>query len=214
VAKTTAPLLSFGASGQIAKTQVYSKWKGRPYVRRHVIPSNPRTSEQTLTRTAFTWLQAVYKLAPALISAPWDAYAKGIVMTGRNAFTKQNLPTLRPATDLSVMVMSPGALGGLPPTAAVATPGSGQLSVAVTAPSDIPVGWTVASAVVAVIKDQDPQTDADYATFAGSDVSSPYTVVLTGLDTVLYQVFAWLTWTRPDGLTAYSPSIQTSGTPT
>lgn len=214
MAKTTAPLLSFGASGAIAKTQVYSKWKGRPYVRRHVIPSNPQTSEQTLTRNAFSWLQAVYKLAPSLVTDTWTLYAKGVVMTGRNAFTKFNLPDLRPASDLTDLVLSPGALGGLPPTAVVATPGSGQLSCAVTAPTTLPVGWTIAGAVAAAVRDQDPQSGVLYTITAGSDMSAPYTIVLTGLTaSELYQVRAWLIWTRPDGLTAYSPDISTTGTP-
>jgi len=212
MAKTTAPLLSFGASGQIAKTQVYAKWKGRPYVRRHVIPSNPQTSEQSLTRNAFTWLQNVYKLAPALFTDPWDAYAKGIVMTGRNAFTKKNLPTLRPASDLSVFTFSPGALGGLPPDSCVVTPGNDQLSMAIAAPATVPVGWTVYSAIAAVIPDQDPQSGILYNISAGEDLTSAYVVLLTGLlSAQLYQVGAWLKWNRPDGSFAYSPSIQTTG---
>jgi len=214
MAKTTAPLLSFSASGQVGKTQVYGSWKGRPYVRRHVIPSNPQTAEQSKTRNAFTWLQAVYKLAPALFTDPWDAYAKGKVLTSRNAFTKFNLPTLRPAVDIDIFTGSPGALGGLPPTAAAATPGAGQLSVAVTEPTVVPTGWTIAAAIVAVIKSQNPQSAIDYEVTAGSDAATPFAVVLTGLDAVEYQVLAWLKWTRPDGQTAYSPSIQTTGTPT
>jgi len=214
MAKTTAPLLSFSASGQIAKTQVYSKWKGRGYVRRHVVPSNPQTSEQTLTRSAFSWLQAVYKLAPPLVTAPWEAYANGLVMTSRNAFTKQNLGVIRPETDLNTFIMSPGALGGLPPVTAVPTPGNDQISIAVVAPTTVPTGWTIYSAVGAVIKDQDPQTDTDYTITAIEDLTSTYTCVLTGLDAVLYQTFAWFIWTRPDGKLAYSPSVQSSATPT
>jgi len=212
MAKVTAPLLSFGASGQIAQTQVYSKWKGRPYVRRQVIPSNPRTSEQSLTRNTFTWLQNAYKLAPSLFTDPWDAYAQGKVMTGRNAFTKQNLPVLRTETDLTNFVGSPGALGGLPPASVVVTPGNDQLSMAITAPSTVPTGWTVYSAIAAVVADQDPQTDILYNIYAGEDLTSAYVVLITGLlDATLYQVRAWLKWTRPDGTFAYSPSIDTTG---
>jgi len=212
MAKVTAPLLSFGASGQIAQTQVYSKWKGRPYVRRQVIPSNPRTSEQSLTRNTFTWLQNAYKLAPSLFTDPWEAYAQGKVMTGRNAFTKQNLPVLRTETDLTNFVGSPGALGGLPPASVVVTPGNDQLSMAITAPSTVPSGWTVYSAVAAVVADQDPQTEILYNIYAGEDLTSAYAVLITGLlDATLYQVRAWLKWTRPDGTFAYSPSIDTTG---
>lgn len=214
MAKVTAPLLSFGATGQIAKTQVYAKWKGRPYVRRHVVPSNPQTAEQSLTRGVFSFLQSVYKLNPPLVTAPWEAYARGQVMTARNAFTKFNLADLRTNGDISVFAMSPGALGGLPPTALVVTPGADSLSNAVTPPTTLPTGWTITGAVAAAIAEQDPETGQLYTVTAGEDLTDPYTIVLSGLDEVLYQVFAWLVWSRPDGKIAYSPSIQGSGTPT
>jgi len=213
MAKTTAPLLSFGGSGQIGKTMVYGSWKGRPYVRRHVIPANPQSAEQTITRNAFSFLQSVYKFAPALVTDVWEAYASGQVMTARNAFTKFSLPNIRGETDLDNLVLSGGANGGPPPTAAVATPGSGQLSVAVTAPSVLPQGWTIYSAIVAVIRDQDPDSGVLFTVTAGEDLTSAYAVVLTGLTANLYQVRAWLKWNRPDGTFAYSPDIATTGTP-
>jgi len=110
MAKTTAPLLSFGGSGQIGKTMVYGSWKGRSYVRRHVTPANPQTAEQTVTRNAFSFIQSVYKFAPSLVTDVWDAYASGLVLTARNGFTKFNLPVLRGESDLANMVLSGGAL--------------------------------------------------------------------------------------------------------
>jgi len=213
VAKTTAPLLSFDANGTIAKTAVFAKWKGRSYVRRYVTPSNPQTADQSLTRNTFGFLQAVYKVAPALVTAPWDAYARGKVLTGRNAFGKFNISNLRSEVDLNNLTLSPGALGGLPPLSMAITPGSGQLSVAVTPPSVIPADWTIAAIVVAAIEDQDPQTEVAYTVTAGEDTSTPYTVLLTGLDAVLHQVRAWIRWTRPDLQVAYSPDIADTGTP-
>lgn len=213
MAKTTAPLLSFGGRGQIGSTLVFGSWKGRSYARAYVIPSNPNTSEQQLTRNAFAFLQGAYKVAPALVTAPWEAYAKGKVLTARNAWTSFNNATLRTASDLSDFVMSPGALGGLPPTALVVTPGAGQLTLDITAPAVAPQDWTLQAAIGAVIEDQDPQTGEAYTITAGEDTTSTYSVILTGLDAVLHQAFAWLRWVRPDGLIAYSPSIQSSGTP-
>src|SRR3546814_4148752 len=77
MAKTTAPLLSFGADGQIAKTMVYSKWKGIPYVRRHVVPANPQTVAQQLTRTTFSKLREMWKIAPAIAPLQRDNFAIG-----------------------------------------------------------------------------------------------------------------------------------------
>jgi hypothetical protein len=212
--KTTAPLLSFGASGQIAKTVVYASWKGRAYARRHVVPSNPNTVDQQSTRTAFSFLQAVFKVAPALVTDVWTAFAKGLVQTNRNAWTQKNLPLIRGVSTLDDFIMSPGALGGLPATAAVVTPGSGTLSVAVAVPSVLPSGWTIYSAISAIMREQDPTTGVLYNIQAVEDVSSPYVCAFSGLGAHEWQVFTWLKWNRPDGSFAYSPSIQSQSTST
>lgn len=214
MAKTTAPLLSFSAAGQIGKTQVYAKWRGRNYVRRHVVPFNPQTTDQTQTRTVFSFLNAVYKVAPSLETAPWEAYASGKPLIGRNQFVKTNLPGMRTDTDLSAFEFSPGALGGLPPVSATVTPGSGSLTVAVTVPSVLPQGWTITSAIAAAIRDGDPHSSTFHNITADEDTTAPYSIVLSGLTgSQLYRVGYWLKWLRPDGKIAYSPSIQTSGTP-
>jgi len=208
MAKTTAPLLSFGASGQIAKTMVMSKWRGRPYARRHVVPANPQTAEQSLTRDTFSWLQAVWKVAPSLLTNPWLVYSGGKVLTDRNAFTKFNLPQLRSALDLSLMVFSPGALGGLPPATLTVTGGNDQITVACTAPAVLPTGWTITSAILGVMKDQEPGVGVDYDIQCFEDAAAAYTHDFTGLASVAdYVGFAFLKWMRPDGKIAYSPSM-------
>jgi len=213
MAKTTAPLLSFGASGTVAKTVVYSKWKGRQYSRRHVVPSNPQTAEQDLTRNTFGWLQAVYKIAPALVTDAWDAYARGQVMTGRNAFIKKNLPILRPAGGaaagtLDNFIVSPGAYGGLLPLTITPTPGNDQMAVAATAPAALPQGWTVRGVSFAVVPEQDPDSAVDYEIQAEEDLTAAYTVTFTGLqDATEYQCFAWVTYNRP---TAALPTLSPS----
>lgn len=50
MAKTTGPLFSLEASGTIAKTITYSRWKGRPYSRVRVIPLNPFSAGQVRAR--------------------------------------------------------------------------------------------------------------------------------------------------------------------
>jgi hypothetical protein len=214
MAKTTAPALSFGASGQIAKSAVYSSWKGRSYVRRHVIPANPQTTSQMNTRAIFSWLNAVWKLLPNDAIAPWTAYAKGKQLTNRNAFQKYNLATLLANNDLSAFAMSPGALGGFSPAITSVTPGVGTLTIVATNAPNYPADWTPGTMYAAVIKSQTPLTSTDYEVSVGSDASSPYSIAITGLDAVPYQVLVWQTWTRADGSTAYSPSVQSTGTPT
>lgn len=54
MAKLTAPLFSFSARGQLAKTLVYSGWKGIDDVRSYVVPANPRSAGQLTQRGYFT----------------------------------------------------------------------------------------------------------------------------------------------------------------
>jgi hypothetical protein len=209
MSKVVAPLLSFSAGGQIAKTQVYSVWKGIPYVRRYVVPANPRTSDQILTRQAFTFLNYVWRIAPADFIAPWTAAAQGRPLTNRNLFLKQNASMLRTSPDLTGLVMSPGARGGLTSLITI-TPGDDLITFAGSDPSPLPSGWTVVKMVGVAIKQQDPQTGEDYEITAVSDSSSPYSVVMSGLDTATdYVAGAWWVYQRSASVTdlAYSASI-------
>lgn len=207
MSKTTAPLLSFDAAGQIAKTMVFSRWKGISYARRYVVPANPKSAEQLLTRTAFSWLQNAWKYAPTTLQAAFDAYASSQQMTGRNAFTKFNLASLRTAANLDLLVFSPGARSGLIAADMVLTPGDDQITVALTAPT-LPTGWTISKGVAVAIEQQDPNTGVAFDQTAGEDASDPYSIVLTGLlDATTYVVGGWFEFVRPDGLTAYGQSL-------
>lgn len=207
MAKTTAPLLSFDAAGAIAKTQVYSRWKGRPYVRRYVVPSNPNTAEQQLTRNTFAWLNNVWKFAPSIVQAAWLAYADTNRFTGINGFIKLNNGPLREEVDLLNMTISPSARSGLIADNVTPTPAAGQITVALTAPA-LPSGWTVVSAFAACILDQSPQSGTDYAWVSGADATSTYEIVLSGLAAGDYLVGGWFSYLKPDGVTAYGRSVQ------
>lgn len=213
MAKTVAPLLSFEAGGQIAKTQVYATWKGRPYVRRYVVPANPRTAAQTATRSAFKWLNGVWKFFPAGATAAWALYAEGFRITDRNAFLKANVSNLRLAADLDAMVISPSAKSGFAAPAIVATPGDGTLTVALTAP-ELPTGWTITKAYAMAIPQQDPTTDEDFAVAFGDDDAAPWSVALTDLTNATeYLVGGWFEFAKPDGSPAYGQSTQVNATP-
>lgn len=211
--KTTAPLLSFGASGQIAKTQVYANWKGRNYARRYVIPANPNTLDQQDTRNTFKWLNDVWKYMPSTAVAAWEAYAKTSRFTSRNGWIKVNLSALRSASDLSALTMSPSANGGIAAAAISVSAGSSQLTVTLTAPS-LPTGWTIQEATAAAIRQQDPQTGALFPVFAASDSTSPYAPVITGLVSAqVYVVGGWFTFIKDDGTLAYGQALASTGTP-
>lgn len=208
MARLTAPVLSFGAGGQIAKTQVYATWKGIPYARRYVIPANPRSSDQTLTRNAFKWLQAVYQLSPQEFRNAWEGFSSGKPLTGRNAWTSKNLPILRPITTLTGMIGSPGSKGGLPAAAAL-TDTSSSITATFTDPDVLPQGWTVVGGVAVAIKAQNPQSATDFEMFVGSDTGASPVAVISGLTTATaYMVAAWEIYQRSALATdlAYGPA--------
>ncbi len=214
MAKITAPFLSFGASGSIAKTLVASKWKGRPYVRQHVIPSNPQSVAQTLTRDAFASAAAIWKLMGPLGRAPWERFATGQVLTGRNAMQGRYVSENRAETDLLLWNMSPGAKGGTPLVSMTPTsPGVNDILLTCVTPTP-PTGWTVTATVGMAIRDQDPQTGVLYTTTEDEDIGG-LLPLLPGLTTaVLYVCGAWIEWAKPDGSVAYSVADMSTFTPT
>lgn len=98
MAKLKGPLMSLGASGQLAKTLVFFPWKGLNVVREFVVPANPKTALQTTQRGYVTAGVAMIHTAQAdavhpLGSADQVAYsalaqAKGKIMTWFNQAVK------------------------------------------------------------------------------------------------------------------------------
>ncbi len=66
MAKLSAPLLSFAASGKIANALVYFGWKGLNVVRQYVVPANPRTTGQVTQRSYLTEAVAAVHAAQVL----------------------------------------------------------------------------------------------------------------------------------------------------
>jgi hypothetical protein len=214
MAKTTGGLLSLGASGTIAKTLTFSKWKGQNYVRQRVIPANPRSTAQTEVRGAFAFASNIWKNMGSLGIAPWNSFALGQVLTGRNAFIGQFTRDNQGQADLSNLVMSPGSKGGIALTSLALAAGANQITATCTPPTP-PTGWTLTSVTAIAILDQDPSAPTEFTTVADEDLAAPYEIVLTGLTTaVLYQVAAWPVWAKPDGTVAYGASLLDSETPT
>lgn len=210
MAKTTGPLLSLGARGQIGKTIVASAWRGISTMRQYVIPANPRTTAQQTNRTRFAFLRELYKRLPAAPRAAFDTYAKGRQFTGMNAFVGENNRLLVGETDILALEMSPGAGGGLPPVAISATTGgaAGEIDVVLTAPPQLPDGWTITNAWFVALPDQDPTGLLSGLIQQVSDATAPYDTTITGLDVATpCAVYGFFEYTKPDGKTAYSVSL-------
>lgn len=206
MAKTIAPLLSFSGSGQIAKTQVYSTWKGRSYVRRYTIPANPNTASQQETRSVFRWLSKLWQFLPAAAQTPWAVYARNLQITDRNALLKNNIASMRGDTDLGGFLATPSANGGIAAPSITLTGGNDQATVAAVAPT-LPSGWSIVAMHAILVPEQDPQTDTPSEVQYVTDVTAPYSVVATGLQSVVtYAVGVWFEMLKSDGSTAYGQS--------
>jgi len=214
MAKITGALLSLGGSGTIAKTVTFSKWKGRAYARQRVVPANPNSVSQQLTRNTFSDASNIWKNMGALAIAPWNSFASGQVLTGRNAFMSSYVSFLRSELDRALMIFSPGSKGGVAPVSVSAASGVGEATVTIVPPTP-PTGWTVTSVTAIAIPNVAPDAGTDFQTVAVSDASDPYTPVLTGLTAAVeYVVGGFVVWAKPDGSVAYGPSLNDTVTPT
>lgn len=79
------PLFSMDASGTIGKAVVFSKWKGRPYARRWVIPSNPKSGLQVGLRQVLKFLSQDYTNLAAGDISDWEGEAEADNITALNA---------------------------------------------------------------------------------------------------------------------------------
>ena len=207
MAKITAPLLSFGARGTVAKVMTFAAWRGVNYVRQHVVPANPRSIDQVLTRDIFANMNTRWKQGGPLMRAPWDRYATGQKFVGRNAYMGQNLQAMRGEVDMDFYIGSPGAKGGLPASSiALTTVAALGIECTITAPAP-PDGWTLTSGIATCFIDQTPEAVVADVIQEGEQVAIPGDVLFTGLTAVLYQVQCWLKWEKPDTSIAYGASI-------
>lgn len=179
--KLTGPLFSLSASGSLAKTLVFAKWKGVQYARQHVVPQNPDTVDQRAVRQVFKNMSAVYALLGADATQSWKNAALGLPLTERNVFVRDGLLLLLNAMAWdSFPVLKPFQGLGLLATAPVVA-GNDLLEVTPTFPT-IPSGWTVTGAISVAVFDQDPTSAQDWDPAA---VATKYSATGTG---VMYQI--------------------------
>jgi hypothetical protein len=89
--KVTAPALSMDARGSLGGTLTFSNWKGRPYVRQLVKPSNPKSPGQVATRAMMKFLGSVWANIAALSQATWDTLAAADSISAFNAYIRDNM---------------------------------------------------------------------------------------------------------------------------
>jgi hypothetical protein len=91
MASVKGPLLSVEASGAFGGSMVFSKWKGRPYVRELVTPSNPKSAKQTGVRAMMSFLATTWSEKALPKWTGWSDMALARAISTFNAYVSENL---------------------------------------------------------------------------------------------------------------------------
>lgn len=102
MATTKAPLFGLDASGSLGNSIVFSKWRGRTYVRRLSIPANPKSGLQVGMRSSMRFVTQAFAGLTQGQKDAWDTLAAVDNITQLNAqvrdsqrLTRRNLGVRR-----------------------------------------------------------------------------------------------------------------------
>ena len=84
-------MFSLSASGTLADAITFSSWKGRSYVRERVIPSNPKSGDQTGRRAMFKFLTQNWSGVGDADKATWQDLADQLVAARFNGYVSRNM---------------------------------------------------------------------------------------------------------------------------
>lgn len=124
MARMNAPGLGLGASGSIGDAMTYSTWRGRPYLRRKVTPSNPKSATQQSVRAMMKFLAQLWSTLSAPDQSTYSALAAANNVPYFNAYQKVNMKRWSEAKYPSQEY--PAAEAGTPQTAGTHTATGGQ----------------------------------------------------------------------------------------
>jgi len=130
--KVNAPAMSLDASGSLAGAIVFSKWKGRNYVRSLVRPSNPKSVLQVAVRAMMKFLAQNWVNVAGNEKTTWDTLAKATSISAFNAYVSENMTNWR--QHLAPSMVTPATRVGTlaTVTAFTATGGYRQAALALT----------------------------------------------------------------------------------
>jgi hypothetical protein len=130
--KVTGPCFSLDASGSIAGTVTFSKWKGRPYARQLVRPANPRSAGQTYNRAMFKFLSQSWAVfGPSAEQSSWQTQADELKVSPFNAYVRANMrdwQSFLPPIAISTTVRQ-AATTSQPTIAAAAAPARATITI-------------------------------------------------------------------------------------
>lgn len=132
MALVKAPLFGLDASGALGGSIVFSKWRGRNYVRILTQPANPRSGLQVGMRSVFKYITQAWAGLSAGLKTEWETEAEADNITGLNA---QVRTTQRLARRNIGWVKGPDESAGTTPDAPTSLAGVAQ-------PKTIVWSWT------------------------------------------------------------------------
>lgn len=136
--KVNAPMLSLDASGKLGGAVVFSKWKGRNYVRALVTPANPKSGPQVGVRSMLTFLSQIWDGLSAGNKSSWLEAATRNAISTFNAFVGYNMSRWRdfntPTMEYPPALLSTAA----DPATGVATPDIRSITLAITHGTAVP----------------------------------------------------------------------------
>ncbi len=118
--KVAGPAFSLDASGKLGGALVFSKWKGRNYIRSLVKPANPKSGGQVGMRSMFKFLSQEWSGLTDAEKATWEDRASALVASPFNGFMSYNQRRWRDFTGPSQE----------DPAAEISTPATGPTGVA------------------------------------------------------------------------------------
>jgi len=206
MASTKAPLFGLDASGTIGKAIVFSKWRGRTYVRKHAIPSNPKSGLQVGMRSVLKFVTQGWKALSTAVKDDWTALAAPDNITKLNASVRKNQMNAR---------MNLGMVRG-PSDAAGTTPDAQTIDTVTGGPKSNVLAWT------------DGANSPEFGTRIHRSTSTGFTADISNLVAILDAAIVTFTDTNLVTATEYfyvivpnnndgelgSASVENSGTPT
>lgn len=143
MARVSGPLHSDAASGKFAGSLVYAGWKGRPYVRQLVTPSNPKSAKQTGVRAMLAFLAAAWKANVGTEWTGWTTAAIARQISTFNAYVSENLSRWQLGSPPSQDYPAAEATSGCAITSAPLTGHEGFASAVITPATNANI-WGVA----------------------------------------------------------------------
>jgi hypothetical protein len=143
MARVQGPLHSDAASGTFNGTITYSTWKGRPYARTRVDPTNPKSAKQLGVRAMLAFIAPLWAALGAPAKASWDALAAAASTSAFNEYCKYAWDRWQNSAGPTTTYPAAEASTALTITTMGLTGGAGQVSIQLT-PSGATNIWGMA----------------------------------------------------------------------